>query len=101
MDDESIDQAETAAFLRLKELAELAGRDGLDDEEVRVWVRFLEELSTMDDDTLASDLEECAWLDDPSFDDPSLGWIEDERGGAVFRPYCWTWRDYLRDDEDD
>lgn len=90
MGDENIDQVEAAAFLRLRELAELAGRDGLDDEEVLIWTRYLEELAAMDGEELTRDLEECAWLDDPSFAGPSVGWIEDTNGGVVFRPW---WND--------
>jgi hypothetical protein len=53
--------------------------DDLDDREFHRCQNFLEELDAMDADTLAMELDECAYyLRD------GRGWIEDEHGGAVY-----------------
>lgn len=73
--------AEDAAYQRFMELAELAGRNGLEVEEGRGWVCFLEDLATMTADELSGDLAECTEYMD------GAGWIEDTHGDAVFFRY--------------
>ena len=69
--------------MRLRELCELAERDGLDDEEGRGWMSYLEDLAAMSGEDMAADLAECT----RDGADYGVGWFEDTHGGAVFVPY--------------
>lgn len=64
----------------IRRVPELAS---VEDDEFRRWQDFLEELDTLTADEMADVLEQCAYY----LDEPGLGWIESEHGGAVFRPY--------------